>query len=227
MLFLHGSGGCAEAFHYQLAAFPTARAVNLPGHPHGQLLDTIAANAAWVRAYADKEGLHGFLLCGHSLGGAIALQYALDYPADLRGVVLLGSGARLKVHPSFLEPLELAAAGRARWIPDETDYERVAPELAAVLTRRRIENGAAVLLNDFRACNKFDVMQRLQEITLPVLALVGSDDVMTPPKYSAFLAAQLPCCAMVVIEGATHTGFAEKPDAFNAAIREFVETLPA
>lgn len=225
VLFVHGSGECAEAFRFQLAAFPSARAVNLPGHPDGELLDSVSTNAAWLHRYAQQEGLRNFVLCGHSLGGAIALQYALDYPSDLRGLVLLGAGARLKVHPSFLEPLVTAVAGRARWIPDATNYQRIEPDLATVLTRRRIENGAAAMLNDLSACNTFDITQRLSEIRLPVLALVGSEDVMTPPKYSSFLAAQLPHCEMTVIEGASHWGFAEKPDEFNAAIETFVAKL--
>ena len=225
LLFIHGSGGCAESFRFPLAAFPGARAVNLPGHPDGELRTSVGACTTWLHDYVQREGLTQLVLAGHSLGGAIALQYTLDYPGELPGIVLLGSGARLKVHPRFLEPLEAAVADPARWNAQGGGYERVAPQLAAVMNRRRIENGPAAMLADMRACNDFDVMARLAEITLPVLAIVGTEDIMTPPKYSTFLAAQLAHCEVVQVEGATHTGYAEQPDVFNAAIARFTQSL--
>ena len=227
LLFIHGSGGCAESFRFQLAAFPGARAVNLPGHPEGVLLESVSACTAWLHDYVEQEGLTDLVLAGHSLGGAIALQYALDYPGQPHGLVLIGSGARLKVHPRFLEPLEAAVVDPTRWNAQGGGFERVAPELAAVMNGRRIENGPAAMLADMRACNDFDVMARLAQITLPVLAIVGSEDIMTPPKYSTFLATQLPRCEVVQVEGATHTGYAEQPDVFNAAIARFVQSLAA
>ena len=225
LLFIHGSGGCAESFRFQLAAFAGARALNLPGHPQGELLPSVAAYTVWLHEYVQRERLTDVVLAGHSLGGAIALQYALDHPGNLRGIVLIGSGARLKVHPRFLEPLAAAVAEPARWNAQNGEYQRIAPDLARLMNERRIENGPAAMLNDMRACNDFDVMAHLAEITLPVLAIVGSEDVMTPPKYSTFLAAQLPHCEMVLVEGATHTGYAEQPDVFNAAIASFVGSL--
>ena len=225
LLFVHGSGSCGESFRYQLAAFPKARAVNLPGHPHGKLLPSVSACSDWLHEYARLEGMRGFVLCGHSLGGAVTLQYALEHPGELKGIVLIGSGARLKVHPRFLEPLEAAVQDPTQWNAQDGGFDRVAPDLAAVMNARRIENGPAAMLNDMRACNDFDIMTRITEITLPAFAIVGTDDVMTPPKYSTFLAAQLPRCTMQEVRGATHWGYAEQPEVYNAAIARFVATL--
>ncbi len=225
LLFVHGSGGSAESFQYQLAAFPDSLAVTLPGHPDGDLLPSIAACADWLHAEITRLGLANVILAGHSLGGGIALRYALDHPGQLSGLVLLGSGARLKVHPRYLEPLEAAVADPTRWNAAGGGFERIDPALAAVLNRRRIENGPRAMLIDMRACNDFDVMAEVGSITLPTLALVGSEDVMTPPKYATFLGSSMPNCRVEVIEGASHYGFAEQPDAFNAAIKRFVSSL--
>ena len=51
-----------------------------------------------------------------------------------------------------------------------------------------VEVGPAAQLNDFRCCDKFDVMEKVSEIKLPVLCIVGDQDNMTPPKYSQYLA---------------------------------------
>ena len=236
LVFVHGSGGSAESFQHQLAAFPGSHAVTLPGHPHGDLLPSIAACADWLHAELTRLGLGNtgpsngqngkVVLAGHSLGGGIALRYALSHPDLLRGLLLLGSGARLKVHPRYLEPLEAAVADPTRWNATNVGFERIDPALAAVLNRRRIENGPGAMLNDMRACNDFDVMSDVGNIRVPTLALVGSDDVMTPPKYATFLGNSMPNCRVEIIEGTTHYGFAEQPQVFNAAIRRFIAELP-
>jgi pimeloyl-ACP methyl ester carboxylesterase len=82
-----------------------------------------------------------------------------------------------------------------------------------------------VTLNDLRACDTFDVMDRLGEIRLPLLALCGDEDTMTPPKYSHFLAEKIPTARAVVVSGGTHMVFAEKPAEVNAAIDEFVREI--
>ena len=88
-----------------------------------------------------------------------------------------------------------------------------------------MENGPAVTLNDLRACDEFDIMERLGEIRAPALAICGTDDIMTPPKYSQFLVDKLPDARAVIVPAGTHMVFAEKPEAVNAAIGEFLQGL--
>jgi pimeloyl-ACP methyl ester carboxylesterase len=82
-----------------------------------------------------------------------------------------------------------------------------------------------VTLNDLRACDAFDIMDRVSGIRVPTLALCGSDDIMTPPKYSLYLAEKMPDARAVIVDGGTHMVFAEKPEAVNGAIQEFLQQL--
>jgi pimeloyl-ACP methyl ester carboxylesterase len=68
-------------------------------------------------------------------------------------------------------------------------------------------------------------MERIAEINIPTLALCGDQDVMTPPKYSLYLADHMPRAKALVIEGGTHMVFAEKPLEVNRAIDEFLQTI--
>lgn len=226
LIFVHGSGGCKESWKYQTQFFQGSVAVDLPGHPDGALCATIEAYAAWLHYRISQQGFTDIVLVGHSLGGGIALQYALDYPNALKGMVLVGSGARLRVHPMFLEALEKIVND-----PESTEdifsntYSLIDAELAAVIRKRATENGPASFLNDLRACDRFDVMDRLAEITVPALAVVGEQDVMTPPKYARFLADRVAGARSVVIPGGTHMVFAEKPSEVNQAIDKFIKNL--
>jgi pimeloyl-ACP methyl ester carboxylesterase len=225
IIFIHGSGGSKESWTYQTRYFKDSIALDLPGHPEGEPLPTIDGYVEWLRGWIQQKGLQQVVLVGHSLGGGITLMYALKYPQELKGIITLGSGARLRVHPMFLEGLEKVINDPKAENPLGNAYELIKPELAEVLQRRMKENGPAVTLNDLRACDQFDIMDRLNQISVPTLAICGDQDVMTPPKYSQYLAAHMPKAKALVIPGGTHMVFAEKPQEVNRAIEDFLNTL--
>jgi pimeloyl-ACP methyl ester carboxylesterase len=229
MIFVHGSGACADIWRYQTDYFADSHAVDLPGHPHGQALKSVDECVDWLRQYLNGRGCKDVLLAGHSFGGAIALMYALKYPQELKGIVIIGSGARLKVHPMYLTPCEEAIKGDFhKWHEMIEEWYRRTP---AVYRRRLIERqkavGPAVMLNDFIACDKFDIMDRVHEIRLPALIICGESDFMTPVKYASYLGTKLANSRVTLIPGAGHCVFAEKPEVVNKAIEDFVKTLPS
>ena len=136
--------------------------------------------AGFIRARRYKN----VVLCGHSMGGAIAMRYALKYPEELRGLILLGTGARLRVHPQYLQRCREPGAGNAPWLEQHLNYYReVDEEVYPALKQRAAEVGPAVELNDLMACDRFDLMDCVGDIKLPTRVICGSDDVMTPVKY--------------------------------------------
>lgn len=226
LIFIHGSGGCKESWQYQTQYFTGSEAIDLPGHPDGEPCSSIGDCAEWLHGYLTAKGDADLVIIGHSLGGGIALQYGLQYPENVKGLICVGSGARLRVHPMFLEGLENAIAAKENTQAlTESTLSLIDPELAEIIARRREENGLSVMLNDLRACDKFDVMDRLGEIDIPLLAVSGTEDVMTPPKYSQYLANTMKNARAVIIQGGTHFVFAEKPEAVNQAIENFLKAL--
>jgi len=226
LIFLHGSGGMKEAWHYQTKHFPDADAIDLPGHPDGEPRTSVEGYVDWLRGYIHDRGYRDVVLAGHSLGSAIAQLYALMYPQDLKGLILIGGGARLRVHPMYLEMLEKAKSDPSMLEGfTEIGWELIDPELREVLERRALENGPAVFLNDMLCCDRFDIMERVHEIKIPTLALCGSEDIMTPPKYTEYLAERIAGARAVIVAGGTHMVAAEKPDEVNQAIEDFLERL--
>ena len=97
LVFLHGpgAGGCAAAWTHQLAHFPGSLAPTLPGNLEGKHCATVAAYTEWLRGWLWVQGkARDLVLMGYTLGSAIALQYALDYPEEVKGLILTSIEAR-------------------------------------------------------------------------------------------------------------------------------------
>ena len=226
IIFVHGSGGCGDIWRYQTDYFTDSHAVNLPGHPRGQALESVEECVEWLNKYVDGKEFKDAVLAGHSFGGAIALMYALRYPQELKGIIIIGSGARLRVHPAFLTFCQEAINDPRKWheMVEEmyrstpADYKReVMPKQKAI--------GAAVMLNDFLCCDKFDIMDRVHEMKVPALIICGESDVMTAVKYANYLGTKIANSRVVIVPQAGHFVFAEKPDVVNKAIEDFLKVI--
>jgi pimeloyl-ACP methyl ester carboxylesterase len=219
LVYVHGSGHTHESFDAQVAAFPGSDAVSLPGHPEGVALTSVGECAVWLAKYLHWKGDGRAIVVGNSLGGAIALEWALRYAADVAGLVLVGSGARLKVSPEVFAMIDDDWPACIVKLVDLS----VAPTASAELRRRvsdwHVTVGQASTRQDFANCNAFDVMEKLGAIAAPTLVIVGELDRMTPPKYSQFLNQSIAGSEIAVVEGAGHMAHAEMPDAVNDLIR--------
>src|SRR5271170_4548525 len=106
VVFVHGAGCTGEIFAEQTAAFDGSIALTLPGHTTPGEPASIEAFADAVSAELSARALSDVVLCGHSMGGAIALELALRHEARVRAIVMLSSGARLRMSPAMLEAME-------------------------------------------------------------------------------------------------------------------------
>ncbi len=228
LIFLHGSGAYGGVWRYQTDYFSDSDAINLPGHFQGQPLNSVEEYIDWLRKYIRGKGYKDVILVGHSFGGAIALMYALEYSRELKGIVIIGSGARLRVHPQYLATLEEATKGNLQeWYQQMVAGHRLTPEdYQREVIKKRKAIGPAVMLNDFLCCDKFDLMDKVQDIKLPTLIICGELDMMTPVKYANYLETKLANSRVVIVPGATHLVFAEKPEEVNKAIEDFVKGIP-
>jgi pimeloyl-ACP methyl ester carboxylesterase len=225
LIFIHGSGDSAEVWaplQSLLSGIETI-AFDLPGH--GARIAEPGPEGMSVRDYAEDvylklmaQGIDNGVVIGHSLGGAIALRLAVDHPDLAQRLVLVGSGARLRVAPQFLE--EARATGpEGSLTVTEMSFAPGHEEQAQAFYAARPPTAPGMLYRDLAACDAFDMMGELRDITQPALIIVGEADRMTPVKYAEFLNARLPQSELVVIPGAGHYVQIEQPEAVAAALR--------
>lgn len=210
---------------YQIQHFPGAEAINLPGHlSPGEPCTSIEDYVRWLHSYILEQGYSAPVLAGHSLGGAIVQMYALKHLEDIRAIVLAGSGAKLRVAPQYLSSIQDGIEKPSIWLQNfvEPQYSHIEPELRKELVAEMAKVGAKVQLNDFLCCDKFDILEKVHQIRVPTLVLCGSEDVMTPPKYSSYLAARIEGAKLSVVDGGSHYFFMEKPEVVNWAIEQFL-----
>ena len=174
-----------------------------------------------------RQALPGrpLVIAGHSLGSAIALRWALHHPQEVRGLILVGAGARTRVNPSWLEGI----AGKEVAVIEEFGSWWFGPAAGARLRDKSLALLRAtppdVLLADLRAADAFDIMPDLDRLAVPALILCGAGDRLTPVKFSRYLHEHIRESVLEIIDDAGHMLMLEQSQAVNAAIRRFLERL--
>ncbi len=227
LVLVHGAGGNRLHWPPELRCLPgaTVYALDLPGHGRsgGQGRDTIEDYAKAIVEFLDTVGIEQPIIVGHSMGGAIALTLALYFPTRVAGLVLMATGARLRVAPTILDGMRSNFEGSVELITRFAWSPETKPALTELGRQALLETGPDVLLGDFSACNRFDVMERLGEIEAPTLVIAGTADQLTPPKYARFLTEHIPNARLVLVEDASHMVMLERPLEVTGAVREFLE----
>ncbi len=167
--------------------------------------------------------LNQITLIGHSMGGAIALQLALKNSNNLiKNIVLIGTGAKLTVSPLFFEFIE-SDFDKTLALMNEYNYNKSTPNGIKKKNEEILRrSGSPVLLQDFKACNSFDIRNEISTISLPTLIICGEKDMMTPCKDSTFMNEKISNSELSIVSNSGHYVFLECPEEVNEVIKEFL-----
>jgi pimeloyl-ACP methyl ester carboxylesterase len=231
LVFIHGTGGNHTDWILQYTPLKNAfniAAIDLPGHGQsdGSGEQDVPAYAAWVKKLLKGLGIAKPVLIGHSLGAAICLSIAIHH-GDAAAVVPVGGGVRMPVNPAIFEGLKQDPAAifalAAKFSVAKGNRERLSGLITANLSRVKPE----IIQGDYTACDKLDITEAIAGIRIPALVVCGTQDKMMPPAFSEYLGGHIPGAGLALIPGAGHFVMLENPEAFNAALTDFVNSLPA
>ena len=194
---------------------------DLPGHgrsPAGEPFD-VADLAAGVLALADRlGGAEGFHYAGDSVGGCVGLQLLLDAPHRVRTATVLCTGAAIGTPGGWHERAAAVRAGGTaavldgaaeRWFGNGFAARR--PRVAAALLGALRDTDPEGYAQTCEALAQFDVTGRLHEVSAPLLAVAGAEDVPTPPESLQHIATRVEVGRLEVLEGVGHLAPAEAP----------------
>ena len=233
LVFIHGpgAGACADAYEHQLRHFRGSLAPTLPGHLQGTRCPDVARYTEWVRGWLWAQGKQSDLvLVGYTLGACIALQYGLDYPEEVAGLVVMTVAARPKTRPPGTYEMRLRALENAAAYEEWYQFQRhamkfVEPGLRDRLLERHRQVGPLSQYHDLKTIDAFDVRERIGGLKPKLLILRGLDDPGQPPDYEQEIHAAVPGSRYVKLSGLGHFPPTEDPARVNPLIEEFVAGL--
>ena len=218
-----------------------------PGHgssagPEDADVYTMPAMAARQHALAETMGFAPAVVVGHSMGGAIAEEYALRYPEHVRALILVDSagGGSRRDDPAAAEMRRgmenMRAMARERGLAAAYDWQvehglrpavaQISPELRELARSEFLKTSLPGYLHCGAQLNeRDDTLGRLASLTVPTLVICGENENPGLRKVADDLARTIPGARYEIIADAAHSPTLENTSAFNAVVLDFLRGL--
>ena len=231
VVFVHGAGSSHAIWTLQIQHFaPERRVIALDLSGHGQS-DSAEGEADIVDDYAQEIGalldhldLDRFVLVGHSMGGGAVMAYLLSQPVRRPvAVALVDTSPDLdlsKIAPGLV--IEAVESYFFLIKKRMTDKESLAYKICKEEEDRKREHPETVR-RDLRACDRFDIADRVGDIDLPVFVIHGDDDDIIPLGVAEELVRRLPRADIAIVRGSDHCPMVQQPEEFNRLLGKFLD----
>lgn len=240
LVFLHGIGGNRHAFDVLLPHLTDRRQVvawDMPGYGGSELCEYDFPNlSSALDRLLDNLQMERIDLLGHSMGGMVAQQFALDHPERLHRLVLAQTSAvfgkpgttddgwRQAFLRARLGPLEAGQtpADFAEQLVQDLVHaprEEVTAAAAATMARLPAESYRQALTT----LVGFDLLDALPHLDTPTLCLAGEHDRTAPAKAMRSMAGRMPNATFRCLPGVGHLAYLEAPEAFARAVLDFLD----
>lgn len=247
VLLIQGIGVVGECWRPQVEAFGRSyqtlrfdnRGIGRSYACRGPI--SIEAMADDARALMDAVGWESAHVVGHSMGGVIAQQLALDCPERVRSLTLLCTFARGK-DAARLTPWVVWMTARTRlgtkrmrrraflemlWPPDElkrADKDALAERLAGLIGRDLAQQ-PPILMKQLMAMGRHDVSDQLGDLwKIPTFVISAEHDPIALPRYGKMLAERIPGARFELMRSASHGMTIQRAEEVNSRLLEFFST---
>ncbi|MFX0174797.1 MAG: alpha/beta fold hydrolase [Candidatus Hodarchaeota archaeon] len=224
---IHGSGGSSIIWENQfnLKVNYNIIALDLPSHDKSDSFEEVSLDlyVDVVKKFIDSQSYKKVIICGHSLGGAIVQSFYFNYPNDVNALILVGTGAKLRVDPFILDTLKNNYLEFLDSMPALAFYRKTPEEIIQKVVNKASQMHNMTVYNDFKICDNFDTMDKTQTIKIPCLIICGNADKLTPVKYSQFFKDKIKNSELRIIKDAGHMVMLEKSAEFNKTVENYLK----
>lgn len=229
ILMVHGAVDNHLVWRYQHAYLErghTPLSIDLPSHgdSQGPPIDNPDEFRRFIKSFVDVMDLPPFVFAGHSMGGSMALDYAIHHPEDVKGLIIVGGGAHWDMPAEDLEV----------WT---TDPERAQRENVALLFSKKTPNPLVeeyakqlaaqppdACAADFLNCDRYDLLSQINQIRVPTLVVAGDEEEWLENSREIHASAMNTTFEMIPAAG--HAVMIEQPALLNEKIGAYLNSLP-
>jgi pimeloyl-ACP methyl ester carboxylesterase len=233
LVVIHGGGGDARSWEHNISDLAKKYAVyapDLPGYGGTQALNGkyyIPELSDFVAKFTERLGLKKFSLLGHSLGGGVALDFALKFPSQIKKLVLVSSLCLGNEVAFWLRLISLPAIIRlagtlfvlgfkaAKWLISHLNPAKY------ILPLTPASMAVGVNISDFHR-QTLVLEKRLPEVKMPTLLIWGARDSVVPVKQAYRAAKMIPDCQLLVFKRRGHNVHREEVKIFSNLIEDFL-----
>ena len=228
IIFIHGAGENSNLWKFQFRGLKKdfrIISIDLPGHALSKTNKKLSMNLYLeiINKLIFELKLKWIILAGHSMGGAICMSYFLKYN-DLKGLILIGTGAKLKVNQVIFDMLEKNFESALEHLDSIALYSK-SKEIKRFIKNESLKTSAKTYINDFKICNEYDIMNKMDKLEILTLVICGEKDLLTPIKYSNYLNEKIKNSKYFKIPKAGHDVHIEQPEMVNQLIINFINSI--
>jgi pimeloyl-ACP methyl ester carboxylesterase len=231
VILIHGAGSNHLVWPAEIRRLRNTLvlAIDLPGHGKsgGFAFHEVKQYTTSILDLMEGLGHNRAILVGHSLGAAIALQFAYDNPANVEGLVCIAGAASFSLAPTFIDLFRLPQGNTTAHDLLNTYFQPLHGnhEWYPKLIRNMATVRKSLWYTDFRASANFDLHKQVPEIKTPTIVMAGTGDPMVSFSSSSFLAQQLPNAKLIRYSQHGHLLMLENPKKVARDILEFYKQV--
>ncbi len=229
LILIHGLAGDSRLFHNQLKFFaPYCRVIapDLPGHGKSDAFDdnTASLYSEALSRIIDHEGLGQSILLGHSMGGAVAIQYYLANRDKIKAMILVSTSPKFSIDSKTVANAEEDFVNFYKSLITRS-FSRKAGIFLLASQNSIPETQKKALIADLQICTAIDFEDSLSEIRVPALIIANRDDAVLDSGLTAEMSKKITGSRLVIFSSSGHVPFFEESDSFNREVKNFMETI--
>lgn len=229
LVMIHGLAGDSRLFHNQIKYFsPMHRIIapDLPGHGNSKeyTITTLDDYDDALNAILEKEKIKNSIIIGHSMGGAVAINYYFKHKSRVKALILVSTSSSFNINEEAVK-----AAEKDFYLFYESliknSFSKKAGLFLAAAKNGISELHKTGIIKGLKVCSTVDLSEKVKGIEVPVLLIGNKEDNMVPIEHTADTGKNIKNSKIVIMDKKGHVPFFEESEIFNTEVEAFINSL--